>query len=69
MTMWIKTFISFWIWISISVLSFLMIVISLVAENIPAVVVMIFSTVVFGLAMAVPIINLVLFESKHKNLK
>ncbi|WP_147645126.1 hypothetical protein [Treponema pectinovorum] len=66
MTTWIKTSISFWLWISISLLSFLMIVVSLVEKNIPPIVVMIFSIMIFGLAMAVPIINLCVFEKTHK---
>lgn len=46
--------ISFWLWIGVVLASFLMLV---VAESIPNVAVLIFAVVIFGMSLAVPIIN------------
>lgn len=57
MKKWTKCLISFWLWISVILVSFMMIVVSVVASSIPQVAVAIFAAVIFGLSIAVPIIN------------
>lgn len=57
MEKWTKCLISFWLWISVILVSFMMIVVSVVASSIPQVAVAIFAAVIFGLSIAVPIIN------------
>lgn len=57
MKKWTKCLISFWLWISVVLVSFMMIVISLVVSAIPQVAVTIFAVVIFAAALAVPIIN------------
>ena len=57
MKKWTKCLLSFWMWIAVSLVSFMMIVVSVVASSIPQVAVVIFAAVIFGLSIAVPIIN------------
>lgn len=57
MKKWTKCLISFWMWIAVILVSFMMIVVSVVASSIPQVAVAIFAAVIFGLSIAVPIIN------------
>lgn len=57
MKKWTKCLISFWLWIAVILVSFMMIVVSVVASSIPQVAVAIFAAVIFGLSIAVPIIN------------
>ena len=57
MKKWIKCLISFWFWIAVILVSFKMIVVSIVASTVPQIAVAIFAAVIFGLSIAVPIIN------------
>lgn len=57
MTKWTKCLISFWLWIAVILVSFMMIVVSIVASTVPQIAVAIFAAVIFGLSIAVPIIN------------
>lgn len=57
MKKWTKCLLSFWMWIAVILVSFMMIVVSVVASSIPQVAVAIFAAVIFGLSIAVPIIN------------
>lgn len=57
MKKWTKCLLSFWMWIAVILVSFMMLVVSLVASSIPQVAVAIFAAVIFGLSIAVPIIN------------
>lgn len=57
MKKWIKCLLSFWMWIAVILVSFMMLIVSLVASSIPQVAVAIFAAVIFGLSIAVPIIN------------
>lgn len=57
MKKWIKCLISFWFWIAVILVSFMMIVVSIVASTVPQIAVAIFAAVIFGLSIAVPIIN------------
>ena len=57
MNKWLANVVSFWLWISVVLVSFMMIVISLVVSAIPQVAVTIFAVVIFAAALAVPIIN------------
>ena len=57
MSKWVKCLVSFWLWIAIIPVSFMMLIVSFVASTIPQIVVTIFAGVIFGLSIAVPIIN------------
>lgn len=54
MKKWTKCLISFWLWIAVILVSFMMII---VASTVPQIAVAIFAAVIFGLSIAVPIIN------------
>lgn len=53
----LKCLVSFWLWIGVILVSFMMIIISAVASAIPQVVVTIFAVVIFAASLAVAIIN------------
>lgn len=57
MNKWTKCLISFWLWIAGILVSFMMIVVSIVASTVPQIAVAIFAAVIFGIFIAVPIIN------------
>lgn len=57
MKKWTKCLLSFWMWIGVILVSFMMLVVSFVANAIPQIAVAIFAAVVFGLSIAVAIIN------------
>lgn len=57
MSKWLKCLVSFWLWIAVILVSFMMIVISAVASAIPQVAVTIFAVVIFAASLAVVIIN------------
>ena len=57
MSKWTKCLISFWLWIAVILVSFMMLVASIVASAIPQFAVAIFAAVIFGLAIAVSVIN------------
>lgn len=57
MKKWTKCLISFWLWIAVILVSFMMIVVSIVVSTVPQIAVAIFAAVIFGLSIAVPIIN------------
>nr|WP_318710468.1 hypothetical protein [uncultured Treponema sp.] len=57
MKKWTKCLISFWLWIAVILVSFMMIVVSIVASTVPQIAVAIFAVVIFGLSIAVPIFN------------
>ena len=57
MSKWVKCLVSFWLWIAVILVSFMMLIVSFVASTISQVVVIIFAAVIFGLSIAVPIIN------------
>ena len=57
MSKWVKCLVSFWLWIAVILVSFMMLIVSFVASTIPQIVVTIFAAVIFGLSIAVPIIN------------
>lgn len=57
MKKWTKCLISFWLWIAVILVSFMMIVVTIVASTVPQIAVAIFAVVIFGLSIAVPIIN------------
>lgn len=57
MKKWTKCLLSFWMWVGVILVSFMMLVVSFVASAIPQIAVAIFAAVVFGLSIAVPIIN------------
>ena len=57
MSKWVKCLVSFWLWIAVILVSFMMLIVSFVASTITQIVVTIFAGVIFGLSIAVPIIN------------
>ncbi|MBR1722517.1 MAG: hypothetical protein IJ727_08590 [Treponema sp.] len=57
MEKWTKCLLSFWMWIAGILVSFMMIVVSIVASTVPQIAVAIFAAVIFGIFIAVPIIN------------
>lgn len=57
MSKWLKCLVSFWLWIAVILVSFMMIVISAVVSAIPQVAVTIFAVVIFAASLAVAIIN------------
>lgn len=57
MRKWAKCLVSFWLWIAVTLVSFMMLVVSFVASPVPRVAVTVFAVVIFGLSIAVPIIN------------
>lgn len=57
MKKWTKCLISFWLWIAGILVSFMMIVVPIVASTVPQIAVAIFAAVIFGIFIAVPIIN------------
>ena len=57
MKKWTKCLLSFWMWIGVIFVSFMMLVVSFVASAIPQIAVAIFAAVVFGLSIEVAIIN------------
>ena len=57
MKKWTKCLISFCLWIAVILVSFMMIVVSIVASTVPQIAVAIFAAVIFGIFIAVPIIN------------
>lgn len=57
MKKWTKCLLSFWMWIAGILVSFMMIVVSIVASTVPQIAVVIFAAVIFGIFIAVPIIN------------
>ena len=57
MKKWTKCLLSFWMWIAVILVSFMMLVVSLVANAVPQLAFAIFAIVIFGLSIAVPIIN------------
>ncbi|MBR5965680.1 MAG: hypothetical protein IK015_06155 [Treponema sp.] len=61
----LKCMVCFWLWIAVILVSFLMIVISIVASAIPHIAVAIFAVVIFALAIAVPIINPGIFAKQN----
>lgn len=57
MSKWIKCLISFWLWIAVILVSFMMIIVSAVVTSIPQIAVIIFAVVIFSASLAVAIIN------------
>lgn len=57
MKKWTKCLVSFWLWIAVVLVSFMMIFVSAAASAIPQVAVTIFAAVIFAASLAVAIIN------------
>ncbi|MBD5404479.1 MAG: hypothetical protein HDR55_05775 [Treponema sp.] len=66
MKKWIKCPVGFWLWIAVTLVSFMMLVVSVVASPIPKVAVTVFAVVIFALSIAVPIINPGIFARQTK---
>ena len=64
MKKWTKCLLSFWMWIAVILVSFMMLVVSLVANAVPHIAFAIFAVVIFGLSIAVPIINPSIFAKQ-----
>ena len=57
MKKWLRCPVGFWLWIAVTLVSFMMLVISVVASPIPKAAVTVFAVVIFALSIAVPIVN------------
>lgn len=57
MKKWTKCLLSFWMWIAVILVSFMMLIVSFAMPAVPKLAVAIFAAVIFGLSIAVPIIN------------
>lgn len=57
MKKWTRCLVSFWLWIAVILVSFMMIVISVAASAIPPVVVTVFAAVIFAASLAVAVVN------------
>ena len=66
MKKWLKCLVGFWLWIAVTLVSFMMLVVSVVASPIPKAAVMTFAVVIFALSIAVPIINPGIFARQTK---
>lgn len=63
---WFKNLVGFWLWIAVTLVSFMMFVVSVVASPIPKVAVTVFAVVIFALSIAVPIVNPGIFARQTK---
>ena len=57
MKKWTKCLLSFWLWIAVVLVSFMLAVVSAAARSVPRLAVAIFAIVIFGLSVAVPVVN------------
>jgi len=57
MRKWTKCLLSFWLWIAVVLVSFMMTVVSIAANTVPKAAVVIFAAVIFTLALASVIVN------------
>lgn len=61
----LKAFISFWSWMAITLSSFLMIVLTAFSPIVSKPFVIVFAILIFGLSLAVPVINPGIFVKRH----
>lgn len=61
----LKGFVCFWLWIAVILVSFMMLVISVVASPIPSIVVTVFAVVIFVLSISMAIINPGIFAKQN----
>lgn len=66
MKKWLRCLVGFWLWIAVTLVSFMMLVVSVVASPIPKVAVAAFAVVIFALSIAVPIVNPGIFARQTK---
>ena len=66
MKKWIKCLVGFWLWIAVTLVSFMMLVVSVVASPIPKAAVVTFAVVIFALSIAAPIVNPGIFARQTK---
>lgn len=57
MRKWTKCLLSFWLWIAIILLSFMMAAVSVATSSVPKAAVVVFAAVIFTLALASVIVN------------
>lgn len=57
MRKWTKCLLSFWLWIAVDLVSFMMAAVSIAASAVPKAVVVVFAAVIFTLALASVIVN------------
>ncbi len=53
----LKGFVCFWLWIAVILVSFMMLVVSVVVSPIPGVAITVFALVIFALSISMAIIN------------
>ena len=66
MKKWLRCPVGFWLWIAVTLVSFMMLVISVVVSPIPKAAVAAFAVVIFALSIAVPIVNPGIFARQTK---
>lgn len=66
MKKWLRCPVGFWLWIAVTLVSFMMLVVSAAASPIPKVAVTVFAVVIFALSIAVPIVNPGIFAKQTK---
>lgn len=57
MRKWTKYLLSFWLWIAVVLVSFMMAAVSIAASSVPKAAVVVFAAVIFTLALASVIVN------------
>ncbi len=57
MKKWTKCLFSFWLWIAVVLVSFMMAVVSIAASSVPKATVVVFAAVIFTLALASVVVN------------
>ncbi|MDE7226922.1 MAG: hypothetical protein K2N31_01215 [Treponemataceae bacterium] len=66
MKKWLKCLVSFWLWIAVTLVSFMMSVVSVAASPIPKAAVTAFAAVILALSIAVPVVNPGIFAKQSK---
>lgn len=61
----LRAFISFWCWIGVTLLGFMLAILAAVPGTLPDAVVFVVAVVIFAAAIAVPIINPGVFSKQH----
>ena len=62
-----KALISFWLWIAVVLVSFMMIVVTIAVAAIPKFAVALFAVLIFGCSIALPIINPCIFAKQNSS--
>ena len=61
----LKAFISFWSWMAITLSAFFLFALAAVSKTVPRPAIIVFAILIFGLSLAVPVINPGIFVKRH----